>query len=174
MIIKIKALALFIVFIPLFIKAQTGFYDRNTKLNGYLDSISNITGFDSLVLNNYELSEQLPDGGASVIGYYHNSKLIKLKSWFGLSYGVISREYFLKNDSLFLVIEQFNGYLYDDELNGFNYTKFDISYNGWFVFKNNLLIDMTSLGHGRFEDDSLNPERILLEEFNAYKKKLTK
>jgi len=48
----------------------------------------------------------------------------------------------------------------------------DIHYNGWYILKNNLLVDMTSLGHGGFEDELSTLKPNSLEEFKSYRKKL--
>lgn len=169
--ILLKFINTLLLFLPLLANSQPNFYERNLGLERYIDSINQLHNVDSLFFNNEEFTTNNYDGGSNLTIYFHDNQLIKIKSWFGLSYGITSCEYYLQKDSLYLVIEKFKGYKYDETHNLFNYSQFDIHYNGWYIFKNNLLVDMTSLGHWRFEDDTIDPEATLLEEFKSYRKK---
>jgi hypothetical protein len=169
---KLKTVLLFILLFPTLLFGQGNFYDRNMGLESYLDSIDQIVEFDSLIFSNESFSDNAYDGGSELTGYFSNGKLFKIKTWFGLSYGNNSCEYYLKNNELYLVIEKFNGFKYDDKTGSFDYQEYDIGANGYYVFDNKKLIDVTSLGHWRFEDDTNDPELILQEEFDSYYKKL--
>ncbi|UAB85818.1 hypothetical protein INR75_07350 [Zunongwangia sp. SCSIO 43204] len=55
-----------------------------------------------------------------------------------------------------------------------NKNKFDGGFDGIYIFRNRKLIDQISLGHNRFEDDSIDAEETFLKELEIYKKKISK
>ena len=163
-----KKLSIIIFFISFGVFSQNDFYKNNLGLKAYLDSIVQFESIDSIEIENEFFSKETYDGGSMLKGYFHNGKLFKIKAFFGLSYGNSSCEYYLKNEELYLVIDRFNGFKYDSELGTFDYSKYDIAYEGKYLFEYGNLIDMISLGHWRFEDDSNDPEKVLIEEFKEY------
>ncbi len=51
--------------------------------------------------------------------------------------------------------------------------KFDGGFDGIYIFRNRELIDQVSLGHNRFEDDSIDAEETFLKELEFYKNKIS-
>jgi hypothetical protein len=47
-----------------------------------------------------EFLGEAPDGGASLTGYFDKTKLVKIRSWVGLSYGIQQIDYYFRHDSL--------------------------------------------------------------------------
>ena len=169
-----KLFTLLFLLTPILVIAQTGFSKKNSEVLKYKDHVESLSDTTMIVIPNMEFTKNAYDGGAELRGIYHNGKLIKITAWFGLSYGINSCNYYLKDGKLYLVEEIFKGYKYNSELNTFDYSEFDIFARGWYLFKLDKLIDTESLGHFRFEDDTIDPEKKLVSEFNEYRNLLTK
>tara|TARA_B100000953_G_scaffold299747_1_gene300754 strand:+ start:1233 stop:1424 length:192 start_codon:yes stop_codon:yes gene_type:complete len=58
-------------------------------------------------------------------------------------------------------------------LNKFDDQNFDGCFIGTYMFNDNRLIDHISLGHKRFEDDSIDIEETFLKELDFYSKKIS-
>lgn len=154
--------------IPTFTYSQSSFSKRHSEVISYKDSIDHISDTTMQTLTNEDFTKEVYDSGSQLKGIYSRGKLIKIEVWFGLSYGINTRTYYVKNDKLLLATESFKGYHYDEASSVFDYTYFDISHEGWYLFVRDKLIDQESLGHWRFEDDELDVEKVLMEEFNRY------
>ncbi len=130
----------------------------------YIEAL-NQTIDDTLIIENFD--DQFEScNGAELIGYYQNKKLVLCHLSVGMSFGIKDYHFFYKNDSLIFVNEILNGYQLTAD-GGMNYDSFDIHFDGKYYFQNDSLIDLISLGHNRFEDDSIDIQKTLLEE--AYK-----
>lgn len=75
-------------------------------------------------------------------------------------------EFYYSNSELIFVYKLFNSFVYVDSLNTFDYTKTERTVEGRYYFYNGKLFDYIITGHNRFEDDSLDPESVLLKESN--------
>jgi len=111
----------------------------------------------------------MPDGGGSLTGYFDSEKLIKMKVWIGISYGVSEDVYYFNNDKLIYVSQDENNFHVDTSGN-FDYEKFDLQFKGNFYFDNNKLLIQTSIGHSRQENDGYNAAKQFLEDAANYKK----
>lgn len=165
-----QLLAFFTLIVPIVLIGQNSFVDRNRPVSEYQNYVNNLKDTTMVIINNEKFTEQAYDGGSKLIGVFYNNKLVKISSWFGLSYGINSCDYYLKNEELYFVKESFQGYKYNSEKSEYNYSDYDIYANGIYLFKNKILIDTESLGHWRFEDDTIDPEKELISEFREYKK----
>ncbi|PSG88710.1 hypothetical protein [Aurantibacter aestuarii] len=135
---------------------EVSFIDKNKSLK-------------KVFIKNPKFLEQSADGGLSLTGYIDNEeKVRKIEVIIYLSNGVQEYSFYLKNELLFLVSDKFKQFLWDKELNEFNYKKFDGGYSGIYVFHDKKLIDLQSLGHNRFEDDTIDIEEVFLKELNLY------
>lgn len=161
-------LLLSVFFIPTFTYSQSSFSIRHSEVISYKDSIDHISDTTMQTLINEDFTKEVYDGGSQLKGIYHKGKLIKIEVWFGLSYGINTRTYYVKNDKLLLATECFKGYHCDEASSVFDYTSFDIFHKGRYLFEVAKLIDQESLGHWRFEDDTLDAEKVFMEEFNRY------
>ncbi|MGV6832597.1 MAG: hypothetical protein ACWA5P_13675 [bacterium] len=167
-------LILLLFLLPTLTFSQTSFAERNPKIIQYKEFVNKLTDTTMVILNNENFTSNNYDHGSSLKAVYLNKELVKISTWFGLSYGINTVDYYLQEDKLVYVEEVFKGFKYDDENNEFDYSEFDIGAAGWYLFNSGELIDTESLGHWRFEDDSLNPEEILLLEFSEYYTRLKK
>lgn len=162
-------LLLSVYLLPAITYSQSSFSKLHADVNSFKDSLDHISDTTMKVLTNEAFTNEVYDGGSQLKGVYHNGKLIKIETWLGLSYGINTCSYYLKDEDLFLAVESFKGYRYDDVSEGYDYTSFDIFHAGRYLFEADKLIDQESLGHWRFEDDTLDAEKVLMEEFNLYK-----
>ena len=61
---------------------------------------------------------------------------------------------------------------YDTKSNQIDKNNFDGGFSGIYIFRNRKLIDQISLGHNRFENDSIDAEETFLKEIEFYKNKI--
>ncbi len=169
-----KIIVFIVLVFPVVVFGQDGFTKRNHEAIIYTDFINGLSDTIKVVLPATAYTEHTFDGGSELIGIFHNQRLVKISTFFGLSYGTNTCHYYLKDENLFLVNEVFNRFKYDIDSNTMDYSEFDGGANAWYLFKNKELIDTESLGHWRFEDDEIDPEKVLIEEYSKYKKLLLK
>ena len=112
------------------------------------------------------------DGGGELIGYYKKGQLKKIYQWIGLSNGNEIKEYYFKNGRLIFVYVQFNSFVYNEKKDQLDRTKTKTTFQGRYYFHNNRLIDHTTTGHNRLEDDTISPEKTLLAEASDNQKLL--
>jgi hypothetical protein len=116
----------------------------------------------------------LQTAGQSWPAIIKNNSLRKIVVSVGLSHGLETLEfYFLKNKLIF-VYEKFEGFVFDEKRSEFDYTKTEANFEGRYYFDAGKFIDYITTGHNRFEDDSLDPEMVLLNEAEDYRKLLDK
>ncbi|NIK93626.1 hypothetical protein GZ212_15805 [Mangrovimonas sp. CR14] len=159
---------------PLLALSQKSFSEKNPHVYEYRDYIENLSDTTLVTLNNEEFVKDNYDGGSQLTGTYYNNELVKISSWFGLSNGINTCDYYLKDGELFFVVEKLKIFKYDSETDQYDYTSYDGYADGWYLFDSGHLVDQISLGHWRFEDDTLDPEVILISEFKEYSKLLNK
>lgn len=162
-------LLLLVCLLPAVTYSQSSFSKRHAEVISVRDSLDHISDTTMKVLTNEAFTTEVYDGGSQLKSIYSHGKLIKIEAWFGLSYGINTCSYYLKDEELFLAVESFKGYKYDDVSESYDHTSFDIFHEGRYLFEADKLIDQESLGHWRFEDDTLDAEKVLMEEFNRYK-----
>jgi len=74
---------------------------------------------------------------------------------------------------LVFVYETLQGFIYDDKLGEFDYSKTETNFIGCYYFRDKKLIDSETTGHNRFEDDSTDIETTLINEANENLEKFT-
>lgn len=118
--------------------------------------------------------------GAVLIGNSTKNILKKIDDWqVENKTGVRQMSYYFKNKQLIKVEEIFYAFRIPENITIDNLEEYRstmdttsiinlaetaISFNGSYWFKNNKMIYMTTTGHNRFEDDTLDTESILLKE----------
>jgi hypothetical protein len=117
---------------------------------------------DSVYLENEDFMEQMTDGGGSVTGYFAENRLLKIRQWIGLSYGIIDQTYYFEGDELMYVLEREKNFQVDS--NGIDHSRFsDTEFRGDYFFRGRKMVDMVTLGHNRFDTDENEPEKEFLE-----------
>src|SRR5262245_30234971 len=61
-------------------------------------AINNDKTLTKKTLDCEEITENVPDGGCELTGYYKKDSLLKITEWVGLSYGNRAREFYFKNN----------------------------------------------------------------------------
>ena len=125
---------------------------------------------ESVTIENEELMAQMTDGGGELTGYFSNGEIQKMELRVSLSYGVNEFEFFYKNSKLYFVFETFRQFSYNEETGSLNYSKTDQTFTGNYLFTEPF--DYETLGRNRFENDELDPEKILTNEAGVYLKLL--
>jgi hypothetical protein len=92
------------------------------------------------------------DGGGQLIGYFDKDTVCKIFVTVGLSYGMITDEYYFSKGQVVFVYESEKIFPENDSSDGLNYTKLKLSFEGRYYFENDKLIDKIIKGKRRFED----------------------
>ena len=137
-------------------------------------AINNIKNFETLELENEEFLANAADGGAKLTGYYKNNSLRKMVVSVGLSNGMETLEFYFLKGKLIFVYEKFEGFVFNEKKSEFDYTKTETTFEGRYYFDKGKLVDYITTGHNRFDDDSLDPGKVWLEEAADYIKLLNK
>ncbi|WP_343746641.1 hypothetical protein [Chitinophaga sp.] len=111
-------------------------------------------------LMNEDWMKEMSDGGGSLTGYYKNKLLVKAVRWIGYSSGVEVVEFYFKNNELIFVYEQSDVFYYDEKKGALRTDSLERNFEGRYYFFRKKMIDNTTLGHNRFEDDTLDPEKV--------------
>lgn len=77
-------------------------------VSGIVKQVEMLDAFDykdSTYLENEDFVDQLPDGGASLHGFFIKDQLVKMKEWIGLSYAIIERTYYFNQGDPIYVLE---------------------------------------------------------------------
>lgn len=156
------------------LKAQD-ILERYPEIVEIKKSIDTNESLKSVILENDDFIDDSLDGGAELIGFYNGAtqEVRKISITLFLSYGIQNYYFYLNNEKLVLVIDKFKQFAYDEELNKFDNHNFDGKFVGTYIFSDNHLIDHISLGHNRFEDDSIDIEETWLKELDFYSKKIS-
>lgn len=136
--------------------------------------INNDNRLKTIVLNNEEFLDHMPDGGGRLTGFYKKGELKKIVLWVGLSFGTETKEYYFKDDKLIFIYQQLNSFLYDEKNQRLLYDKTKRSFEGRYYFDNGKLINIIIKGHNKFEDDRVDPEQSLLKEAAYYGEVISK
>ncbi|MEQ9168247.1 MAG: hypothetical protein RLO12_18455 [Fulvivirga sp.] len=150
-----------------------GFFERHPQLSKYTEAINQqLNSYKTVTLKNGEFLENLTDGGGTLIGYFSGKELVKIELEVGISYGKYQYDYYFKDSELYYIVETFNQYSYDVDSDTWDYSKLEQNFRGDYVFQPDF--DYETLGHNRFEDDTLDPEKVLKEEALEYSEILKK
>lgn len=125
------------------------------------------------VLKNEEFLDNVPDGGGALTGFHKGDQIKKITTWVGLSYGNTKLEFYFSNNELIFVYEETNSFVYDKKREKFRMDTTERSFEGRYYFSKNKLLDYVTLGHNRFEDDTIDPGKTLLKEAKKYRKLLS-
>ena len=138
-------------------------------------ALDNKDSLQSIIVENEDFIEGSLDGGGELIGFYDaaNNEIRKITVTLFLSYGIQYYSFYLENEELVLVRDRAKYFGYDTKSNQMDKNKFDGGFSGIYIFRNRKLIDQISLGHNRFEDDSIDAEETFLKELEFYKNKLS-
>lgn len=99
-----------------------------------------------LELDAEDFLQETPDGGASLAGYFDNEKLVKIRSWIGLSYGYQQIDYYFRHDSLiFAFVTERHFKVIKDSVD-FEHTS--LALEGRYYFSHNKIIARNVKGSG--------------------------
>jgi hypothetical protein len=138
------------------------------------DSLINAKPERAIILDTDQLVDPAMDGGAELTGYVLGNNIVKIVAEVGLSNGNRTMEYIMEGRRLVCVHETFNSFVYNDSDNAFDYHNTERTFEGHYYFKEDKLIDHITLGHNRFEDDSIDIEKALTKEASKYYSSLRK
>lgn len=168
-----RIIFLFLMFLISSSTFGQGFNERHSQLTKFAETINQqLNSCKTVTLKNGEFLENLTDGGGTLIGFFARNELVKIELEVGISYGKYQYEYYFKDSELYYIIETFNQYSYDVDSDTWDYSKLEQNFRGDYVFQPDF--DYESIGHNHFEDDLLDPEKVLKEEALEYSEILKK
>ena len=155
-----------------------GLIDKYPAIKFEKELIDKDDSLITTVLENEDFLDQMGDGGGKLKAYYNKELDVKkIEVTLFKSYGIQLYTFYAINEKLIFIKDRFKQFEFNIETNTFDYSKFDGGYYGAYIFENNILIDLVSIGHNRFENDTIDAEAIFIIEFNGYlnliKNKLT-
>lgn len=95
--------------------------------------------------------QAIPEQGATFKAYFKNDSLYKIETWFGFNFGEVKREYYFWGDSIKLINE------YQKLYNPLGIPKpnpdtIKVTYSGRYIFKKNILTDISQKGSYSISD----------------------
>jgi len=147
--------------------------DKHPKVFSKVGEIDSDSTYRTVVLSNEGFLEHIDHGG-HVTAYMQDTLLMKITVVLYYSHGKEIYKYFVFEGELIYMEETFDSYEYNEELSEMNYEKTERNFHGQYVFETKKLIDFISLGHNRFEDDEIDIEKTILNDFIHYTKLIRK
>jgi hypothetical protein len=169
---RLRDILIIICFLNSSIASGQDISEKYPELIKRVRLINEDNSLTKVTLTNEEFLTQMTDGGGELIGYFKNGQIQKITLKIGLSYGIETYDYYFTSRQLIFAYELLNGFIYNESISKFDYTKTEINFIGRYYFRNNKLIDSETTGHNRFEDDTLDIETTLIKEMNEYLDKL--
>lgn len=125
-----------IMMLTVSLQAQSG---KNSRKNYYV------------LITDTSFVQAIPEQGASLKAYFKNDSLYKIETWFGFNFGEVTREYYFWDDTIKLINE------YQKLYNPLGVPKPDpdtikVTYSGRYIFKNNVLTDISQKGSYSISD----------------------
>ncbi|MDQ3110063.1 MAG: hypothetical protein M3R17_09225 [Bacteroidota bacterium] len=122
--------------------------------------IRNDTTLETVILENEEFTGHTTDAGASLTGYYKNGKLVRIKSWIGLSNGIKTEDFIYKNGKLIYVEKETERFL-TDSLGNIDHSQTEKMISGMYYFEKGEF--QSSQGEIRDEtnSESYDPSHLL-------------
>lgn len=133
---------------------------NKTTIRQLVQEINRDSALKPVTLTNEEWMEQMTDGGGSLTGYYKNKLLVKAVRWIGYSSGVEIVESYFHNNELIFVYVQADIFYYDEKKGVLKTDSLQRDFEGRYYFSNTKMIDSATLGHNRFEEDTLEPGKV--------------
>lgn len=137
-----------------------------------ITEINNDSSHDKVTVENEEFMPRSTDGGGELTGYFKHGQIQKMTRQIWLSNGVEVYDYYFTDGKLSFIYETFHQFQYNAEQGNLDYSKTELSFTGRYYFAENKLVDSETTGHNRFEDDSIDIEKILLAESDKNLRKL--
>lgn len=123
-------------------------------------------------LKNEEVWSQVPDGGVELNGLFAGDTLVKLAYMCGLSYGIITEEYYFHKGKLIFVLEKESDYPWNEKKQSLDYTRVEPVFEERFYFEGEELYKRISKGKKKFNDelfyDSQTREGVLISNAEKY------
>ena len=168
-----KHILTYIFVLALSISFGQSLEDKHTEIFSIVGKIDSDSTYRTVVLSNEEFLDHIGHGG-QITAYIQDTLLMKITVVLYYSHGKEVCKYFVFEGELIYMEETFDSYEYNEELSEMNYEKIERNFQGKYVFETKKMIDLISLGHNRFEDDEIDCETTILNDFNRYIKLIRK
>lgn len=134
-----KALILLLVIADIGVRAQSP-DDLIEDIRRKCTSIDSASGYFVMMLDAEDFLTETPDGGARLTGFLEGDTIHKAVDWIGLSYGVLSSEYYYYEGNLIKASYREERYVFVDSLGGYDYGRLITVFEGTFYFAGGKLI----------------------------------
>lgn len=164
-----------LLFISFFLPAQDT-ARRVKEIKSYCASVDAARFSREIVLRNEEVWSQVTDGGVELKGLFRGDSLLKMVCFWGLSYGVITETYYLKNGKLVFVREEESDFPYDETKQQLDQTRTVPVFEESFYFTEEKLLLRVPKGKKKFNEelyyDSQTREGVLISNTEKYSKQI--
>jgi hypothetical protein len=135
--------------------------------------INTDSSLKTVKLENEQFLQQLPDGGASLKGFFCGDSIRKIHLYTRLSFGVRQYDYYFNdNGKVFFMYETEEDFPYNSKTGSLNYTKLTPAFEGRYYFDDNgRLIETKNKGQKRF-DTHAGYTKDIISGINVYAKLL--
>jgi hypothetical protein len=155
----------------IFATAQTK-EEKVKSIDTVLERLIVCSADDSLTLVNEEFMPHMTDGGGSLTAFYKEKHIYRIREQIGLSYGIITTDYYLQNDKLVCAVETERSFPVVEESGERDHQHPVQVYTGKFYFEGDLLLYTVKIGKRTFDDelyfDSQTKEGSLLSSLQQY------
>ena len=156
-----KFLIIIFTFFPL-VGISQKFGEKHVKKFEIVQELINQNTVDSTIMEGF--IENACNGSELKIIYKEKKGNFILTSSICNSIGCETYIYYFSKNQMVFVEEFFDQYPYDEEKGGTDLSRVERNFHGQYLFESEKLIDYQTLGHNRFENDSLDIEETILEE----------
>lgn len=143
--------------------SQVQVTDIMKEIQAQVDVISRERDYQTVTLNNEQFLGQMTDGGGQLVGYFKDGYLKKVVERLGLSYGVMTYEYYFSDGQLVFVKEKEEDFPADNT-GTLDYSKLELAFEGNYYFDQGKVINVQTTGKKRvFENEQDNTGEVFLD-----------
>lgn len=124
-----------------------------SKIKIHVDETNNSKDLKIKKLDNTQLSNlgyHPTDNGQEITGYFKGDELVKIDQNVGLSFGLLSYQYYFLNDQLIFVYKKEQDFPYDENLETFDSNKLELGFEKRYYFNDEKLIKIIEGEKGKY------------------------
>lgn len=164
--------SIFLISLAIFLLASAAWGQSSTEnsiryIREIFTQINSEKSLEQLKIEDEELTDEAPDGGVSLVGFFKNKQLLKIEQWTGLSYGTLQIAYYFHDDSLIFVYVQERHFKQSGD--SLDHSKIESKFEGRYYFRNDNLIHKTTKGSGFWSQSNDSVSSLLPDSKNYLK-----
>ncbi|MBC9909973.1 hypothetical protein [Chitinophaga varians] len=168
---KATALLIMVLFMVTSVVAQRRPQNK-TQVVRMVDKINSDPSLRKVTLNNQAWQKGIK--GGRLTGFYKDSLLVKVVRRVRDSGGIEVVTFYFSGNELIYVHERYDMFYYDEKKKAQRTDSLERNFDGSYYFSGKKMMDATTLGHNRFEDDSISAEEVWPREAAVCKRLLAR